>query len=142
MMTHNPPRYDIGQHGALEVLALALQYPSNRIYQRIEIVIDLPPEDTHRRSPFFQKNRNRLSLAVIADILQLPDLRGQAGLHARSEVHIGPRWCIALQHSHRGRAGFSHRLLRQRAALVLQRRVRPERKTSRPASKVAEAAQD
>ena len=77
------------------------------MYQRIEIVIDLPPEDTHHRSPFSWKNRNGLSLAVIGGILQLPDLRGQAGLDARSEVHIGSRLFIALQHSYRGRVGFS-----------------------------------
>jgi hypothetical protein len=28
------------------------------MYQRIEIVIDLSPEDTHRRSLFSWKNRN------------------------------------------------------------------------------------
>jgi hypothetical protein len=44
---------------------------------------------------------------VIPDILQLPDLRGQAGLHARSEVRIGPHWCVALQHSYRGRVGVA-----------------------------------
>jgi hypothetical protein len=44
---------------------------------------------------------------VIAGILQLPDLRGQAGLDARSEVHIGSRLFIALQHSYRGRVGSS-----------------------------------
>jgi hypothetical protein len=44
---------------------------------------------------------------VIAGILQLPDLRGQAGLDARSEVHLGPRWFIALQHPYRGRVGSS-----------------------------------
>ena len=49
---------------------------------------------------------------MIAGILQLPDLRGQAGLDARSEVHLRPRWFIALQHPYR-------RLLRQRAAMVL-----------------------
>jgi hypothetical protein len=106
-MAHNPPRYDIGQHRALEVLAFAMQESSNRIYQCIEIVIDLPPEDTHHRSPFSWKNRNGLSLAVIAGILQLPDLRGQAGLNARSGVHIGPRCFIASQHSYRGRVGSS-----------------------------------
>jgi hypothetical protein len=25
MMAHDPPRYEIGQHGALEVMALAMQ---------------------------------------------------------------------------------------------------------------------
>src|SRR5882757_4122023 len=34
--------------------------------QRIEIAIDLSPEDTHRCSPFLHKNRNAFRLAVIA----------------------------------------------------------------------------
>jgi hypothetical protein len=36
------------------------------MYQRIEIMIDLSPENTHRCSPFFHKNRNAFRLAVIA----------------------------------------------------------------------------
>ena len=44
---------------------------------------------------------------MIAGILQLPDLRGQAGLDARREVPIGPRLFIALQHTYRGRVGSS-----------------------------------
>jgi hypothetical protein len=49
---------------------------------------------------------------VIGGILQLPDLRGQAGLDARSELHIGSRLFIALQHSYRGRVGFSANAMR------------------------------
>jgi hypothetical protein len=52
---------------------------------------------------------------VIAGILQLPDLRGQAGLDAQSEVHTGSRLFIALQHSYRGRVGS----FCQRAAIIL-----------------------
>src|ERR1700682_1370210 len=66
MMAHDPPRYEIGQHGALEVMAFAMQQPSDAMYQRIEIAIDLSPEDTHRRSPFSWKNRNACSLAANA----------------------------------------------------------------------------
>jgi hypothetical protein len=36
------------------------------MYQRIEIVIDLSPKDTHRRLPFSWKNRNVRSLAANA----------------------------------------------------------------------------
>jgi hypothetical protein len=80
MMAHDPPRYEIGQHGALEVMALAMQQPSDRMYQRIEFVIDLSPKDTHRRLPFSWKNRNVRSLAANSGTLQLSDLPGQAGL--------------------------------------------------------------
>jgi hypothetical protein len=82
-MANNPPRYEVGQHGALEVGASAVQQRPNRLYQRIEIMIDFPPEDTHRRSPFFRKNRNGLSLAVIALDFALSRFAWSSGL-ARS----------------------------------------------------------
>jgi hypothetical protein len=37
-----------------------MQQRSDRMDQRIEIVIGLSPEDAHRRSPFSNKNRNAL----------------------------------------------------------------------------------
>jgi hypothetical protein len=52
MMADNPPRDEIGQHGALKVGTFAVQQRSNRMYQRIEIMIGLLSENTHRRLPF------------------------------------------------------------------------------------------
>jgi hypothetical protein len=71
------------------------------MYQRIEIVIDLSPKDTHRRLPFSWKNRNARSLAANAphfatfrfDWSSRPGTRGSA-FHA-------PPGFIALQHARR-----------------------------------------
>ena len=100
MMAHDPPRYEIGQHGALEVMALAMQQPSDRMYQRIEIVIDLSPKDTHRRLPFSWKNRNARSLAANSGT---SDLTGQADLdRGGSDFHASLGF-TALQHARRFR---------------------------------------
>ena len=80
---------------------------------------------------------------MIPDILQLPDLRGQAGLHAWSEVHIGPLCFIALQHSYRGSVGFvSSAPPPTRGHGSATPRAARKKDASRPASKVAEAAQN
>jgi hypothetical protein len=67
------------------------------MYQRIEIVIDLSPKDTHRRLPFSWKNRNARSLAANSGTLQLSDLPGQAGLDRGGKRLSCPAWlhCVA-----------------------------------------------
>jgi hypothetical protein len=73
------------------------------MYQRIEIVIDLSPKDTHRRLPFSWKNRNARSLAANSGTLQLSNLPGQAGLdRGGSDFHASLGF-TALQHARRFR---------------------------------------
>jgi hypothetical protein len=73
------------------------------MYQRIEIVIDLSPKNTHRRLPFSWKNRNARSLAANSGTLQLSDLPGQAGLDRGGKRLSCPPGFTALQHARRFR---------------------------------------